>query len=604
MIDRRLLWLRVVACSCLALTGCPAGDRSKLPESGAARRAADEGHNRRVVAPPHPAESAVFIQFRDATQQSGIDFVHQDGSTGEFHLMETMTGGLALFDWNGDDLIDIFFCTGFPLDDESNEAQGSPASARPVLYQNLGDLRFRDVTATARLEGLEYGLGVTVGDFDNDGFPDLYLSNFGPNQLWRNNGDGTFSLETAASELANGDRFGAGVCFADVNGDSGLDLVVGNYVQYSRRDIQHGGAAGRQQYASPQDFPAETSSLLINNLDGRWSDGSLESGLGSMPGSAMGIICGDFDEDGSIDIYVVNDEMQNFLFLNDGQGVFREAAFSLGVAVDAAGRVNGSMGVDCADVDNDGRADLLVTSFERELVTLYRATEHGVFVDATRSSRLGEGTAPHVTWGCCWGDLDNDGDRDAFIASGHLDQRQDNPFYRVANLVMQNEWVEQQRLIFRNVTKLCGDVDHIAQCSRGAAVGDLDNDGDLDLIVLNRGAPPTLLENRTQAPEPRYWLQLELVGRSCNRDAIGARVRLTTPAGDLTLYDEVRSGRGYQSHWGNRLHFGLGSNSKIDEIEVSWPDGTRQVIAGPSVNQRLKIVQPVPSLDRANAAVQ
>ena len=346
--------------------------------------------------------------------------------------------------------------------------------------------------------------------------------------------------------------------------------------------------SGRKQYLGPQDYQPETTSLLINGVDGTWKDHSLESGLGVVAGTAMGLVAGDFNADSAVDLFVANDEMQNFLFINDGQGNFRESGFVWGVAVDSDGKVNGNMGVDAADADNDGFADLLVTSFEREWVTLYRGTEHGVFLDITRSCGLSGDTAPHVTWGCCWGDLDNDGDRDAFIASGHLDERDNNRFYRVANLVYENDWMARRRLSFRNVSQLCGEVDNIQECSRGAAVEDLDNDGDLDVLVLNRAAPPSLLENTSPG---KRWLQLRLIGRSSNRDAVGARVRLSTMDGGLQLYEEVRSGRGYQSHWGDRLHFGLGDDADQVDIDITWPDGSQQRIAGVELNQRLTIIQ-------------
>ena len=430
------------------------------------------------------------IQLFDVTGDSGIQFVHQDGSFGKFCLPETMTGGLALFDYDGDSLIDIYFCNGVPLDPSLSKNADSDVSTATfggnALYRNLGGLKFRDVTFEVGLASPDFGLGVTVGDYDNDGFADFYTSNFGRNALYRNNGDGSFARIQMQIENANdGDRFASGASFADFNRDGNLDLFVGNYVRLLPSDIAQQAQLTRTQYPGPQDFEPETNLLFQSLGDGLWSDRSAESNISKVRGTAMGTVTGDLDDDGDIDIYVANDELPNFMFRNNGQGIFEESAFSLGVAVDGLGAASGSMGVDAGDLNNDGRTDLFVTTFENELVTLYQMTEHAIFQDVTIKSKVGDGTKPHVTWGCCIADFENDGDRDLYIASGHLDQRGGGHFYQVQDLLMKNLLRESNKFEFANIVDKCGDMQAVKRCSRGSAVADLDNDGDLDVVALN-----------------------------------------------------------------------------------------------------------------------
>ena len=534
---------------------------------------------------PIEAGYAEAIQLFDVTDKSGIHFVHDDGSFGKFCLPETMSGGLALFDYDGDALIDIYFCNGAPLD---------PGVTVPgkgnALYKNLGGLRFKDVTAESGLTCTEFGLGVTVGDYDNDGFADIYASNFGVNTLYHNNGDGGFQqVPMQIEEEGDEERFSAGASFADFDSDGNLDLFVGNYVQLSPKEILRQMQLARTQYPGPQDFPPQTNLLWSNAGDGTWINLSATSNIAKVRGTGMGCVTGDFDDDGDIDIYVANDELPNFLFRNNGKGVFEESAFSLGIAVDAVGVASGSMGVDASDLNNDGRFDLVVTTFENELLTLYQMTEHAIFQDVTRRTHVGDGTQPHVTWGCCIADFENDGDRDLFVASGHLDQRSGDRYYHVHDLLIKNLLRESNQFEFANIAQQCGDMGSTRHCSRGAAAADLDNDGDLDMVVLNLREKPTLFENRSLQSN-NQWLQMRLVGTSANRDANGTRVRIF--ASKLLLVDEVRNGRGYQSYWGSRLHFGLGTEPRIERIEIDWFNGRTQVIENVTANQVLTMVQP------------
>ena len=523
------------------------------------------------------------IQLFDVTDQSGIDFVHNDGSFGKFLLPETMSGGLALFDYDGDDLIDICFCNGASLILEANSTRKGNA-----LFKNLGGLKFREVTREAGLVIPGFGLGVTVGDYDNDGFQDIFASNFGRNTLYHNLGDGVFEQVRLPFADGSDERFSAGACFADFDGDGNLDLFIANYVDLSPKEIPQLSLLSRTTYPGPQDFPPGSNQLLRNSGDGSWSDASTSSKISSVRGTGMGCITGDFDVDGDIDIFVVNDEMPNFFFRNDGAGTFDEVAFAMGIAVDRMGAASGSMGVDAGDLNNDGRCDLFVTTFENELVNYYQMTELGVFQDVTRQSHIGDGTLPHVKWGCCIADFDHDSDRDLIVASGHLDRRSGDKFYKCQNLVIQNLLQEKHASQFTNVTERCGDMASVLHCSRGAAVADIDNDGDLDVVVMNLRERPTLIENRS-AQLQNHWLQIRLIGTSTNRDAIGARLHVV--AGDLELFDEVRNGRGYQSYWGSRLHFGLGTKTWIDRIEIDWFDGKRQIIEHPQPDHVFTIVQ-------------
>ncbi len=525
-----------------------------------------------------------LFELVDWSDRAGIQFVHTDGSSGRRYIMETVSCGLALFDYDRDGLVDIYFCNGAPL-------PGSHASEpvpRHALYRNLGNLQFKDVSEAAGVHCTAYGLGIAVADYNNDGWSDIYLSNFGGNVLLCNNGDGTFRDVTSTAGVGRGERVGAGTCFLDVDADGNVDLFAANYVQFSEEMHRAPRRRGRTVYPGPLDYPQESNSLFRNSGDGTWTDASESSGVAATSGTGMGAVCGDFDLDGDTDIYLANDEMSNYLFQNDGQGVFREAAVFSGIAYDGIGLAHGSMGADSADVDNDGLPDLFVTAYQSETATLYRNLGHGQFQDVTALTGAGEGTAANVTWGCGLIDLDNDGDRDLFIASGHLDDREENSVYRAPNLVLMNELIETGQMRFVNVSPRCGDGLRVSESSRGAAMDDLDNDGDLDVVVLNSRRPPTLLKNLlSENGCDHHWLQVRLSGRHSNRDGVGARVRLV--AGDLVLVDEVHSGRGYQSHWGTRLHFGLGAHDRVDYLEVQWLGGAIDRLEDVAVDQCLVI---------------
>jgi hypothetical protein len=524
--------------------------------------------------PPSP------IQLHDVTKATGITFVHTDGSSGNRYIVETVASGLALFDYDNDGDVDIYFLNGAPL--RGTKSSGIP---RNSLWRNDGDWKFTDVTAASGLGDAGYGLGVATADYDNDGDQDLYISNFGPNKLYRNNGDGTFSDVTQQAGVSDGTtKIGAGVAFFDMDNDGDLDLFAAHYVNFSYETHHTVRFNGHPAYVGPLDYQPTAFTLFRNNGDGTFTDVSAESGISKFKGAGMGVICFDADGDGDIDIFVGNDKTGNSLFLNDGKGHFTENGGLAGVAFDASGRALGSMGVECGDVDNDGLLDLFVATYQQEPATLFRNLGKGLFSDVTRLTKAGEGTLRYVKWGVGIVDLDNDGNRDLFIACGHLHDNVhlfDNATsYECPSIVLRNTGGAK----FVNISDNAGDGPLIKRSARGAAFDDLDNDGDIDIVILNSRREPTILRNDSP---PAHWIGIKLVGAKSNRDGIGAKVKVT--AGDLVLVDEVRSGRGYQSDYGRQLHFGLGRREKVDRIEVQWPSGQKQIVQNPSISQRLTI---------------
>jgi hypothetical protein len=504
--------------------------------------------------------------------------------------METVTAGLALFDYDNDGDIDIYFLNGAPL--EGTKCDVPPTNA---LYRNDGNFKFTDVTKQAGVGDTGYGLGVAVGDYDNDGDLDIYLNNFGPNVLYRNNGDGTFTDVTQKAGVDNGFQVGAGTCFLDMDKDGDLDLYVSIYLDFSYEKHVTTACKGFPVYANPRFYRPLPDTLYRNNGDGTFTDVSKASGVGNHAGWGMGIVCGDYDNDGDTDVFIGNDVGENFLFQNDGTGKFEEVGLITGVAYDMHGDEQGSMGADCGDYDNDGLLDFYVTSYQGQLATLYRNLGDGVFEDVTLKTGAGVGTLPNVTWGNSFVDFDNDGDRDLFVACGHL---QDNvelydgtSTYFERNILLMNTGDGK----FVDVTEESGDGMQIVLSSRGAGFDDLDNDGDIDVVILNSRREPTILRN--DSPSKRHWLQVRLRGVKTNRDGVGAHVKVKAgdpsagSGGTLNLLDEVHSGRGYQSHYGMRLHFGLGNRTKVDRIEVRWIGGGVDIFENIAVDQLITLTE-------------
>lgn len=532
------------------------------------------------------AEPISPILLRDATAQTGIHFVHTDGGSGRRYIVESVASGLALFDYNGDGLIDIYFLNGTSL-------PGSPAgqSPRSALYRNDGHMKFTDVTASAGVGGTGFALGVCIGDYNNDGNPDIYVNNFGPNVLYRNNGDGTFTDVTQAAGVANGSKLGAGASFLDVDGDGYLDLFVADYCDFTFAKHQNRFINGHQAYSGPAIYGPVPATLFHNNRDGTFTDISRESGIAAHAGTGMGVVCADIDNDGDTDIIVGNDGMANFVWRNDGQGHFEEIGLLSGLAYDRNGVGLGTMGVECGDYDNDGRLDFYMTHYQKQWGILYRNLGQNLFEDVTHLTGAGAGTYNQVTWGVGLVDFDNNGDRDLFIACGHIQDKvelwDDTTSYEARNLLLENRGHGK----FQDVSARSGDGMALKRSGRGAAFDDLDNDGRIDVVVLNSRREPTILHN--ESPGKNHWLGVKLKGTRTNRDGIGARIKVVSD--DLTQIDEVHSGRSYQSSYGMYPHFGLGKRQHVERIEVRWVGGGTNVVENVDADRVVTITEGKPN---------
>lgn len=525
------------------------------------------------------------ICFEDATKLSGLDFRHQDGGTGQRFLPEYMGAGVCTFDADNDGRPDAYFLNGaiLPIADRGPQFSNG-------FFRNLGEFRFENFTTQSRLTELSYSLGVTAADFNNDGFQDLYINNFGKNCLFVNNGDGTFTDVTDASGVGDGNKFGAGVTFLDIDGDGNLDLFVANYVDFDyERHFQILPRAFPYS-PGPKDYAPTADTLFRNNGDGTFRDISRESGISEVAGPSMGVVAADFDADNDIDIFVACDGAPNLLYINDGTGVFTEEALLAGVALDSRGTANGSMGAEAGDLFNNGLLDLLVTDYSDQQPELFKNLEPGgIFEESSRLTQVGTEVHPHVNWGLGLCDFDNDGDKDVFMCNGHLlenaKELEPQTDYGVPNTIMENI----SNRTFRSVTQSAGVAMNQARSSRGAAFDDLDGDGQIDVIVHNCDAEAQILRNCQTTDNA--WIILELKGTSCNRDAIGAKVWLRV--GSKTYFEERLNGRGYQSHYASELHVGLGKTDKIDHIKIQWPSGevTHTVLENVPVNQRLIVIQ-------------
>jgi enediyne biosynthesis protein E4 len=514
-----------------------------------------------------PATGASPVTFVDVAAAAGITFRHDNAASPEKYLIETMGSGCGWIDYNQDGLVDLYLVNG-----AATGAYRPRQPLRSALYRNNGDGTFTDVTLAAGVgaEGL-FGMGVAVGDYDNDGFPDLLVLGYERCILYHNNGNGTFTDVTAHAGVENSGRWASSAAWFDYDNDGRLDLIVANYVDWSpERNFYCGDRGpGMRSYCHPDDFNGQPATLYHNNGDGTFTDVSKSSGVGAKGGNGLGVVTFDYDNDGWQDIFIANDHMPNYLFHNNRDGTFRELAYAAGVAVGDDGQFEAGMGTDAADTTGNGRMDLIVTHLDMQLARLYQNRGDQSFDDATFRSKLSYATYHMSGFGTRFMDYDNDGMRDLFMANGHvldnIDRYHPATQYAEPKLMFRNTG----HGIFENVSDRLGPDFQLPKVSRGAAIGDFDNDGNLDILVNNNGQAPQLLRN--DGGNANHWLQILLIGTKSNHDGVGARVKVS--AGDLVLYDQRKGGMSYQSAQDPRLHFGLGQRSRIDAVEITWPSG-------------------------------
>ncbi|MGB7844469.1 MAG: CRTAC1 family protein [Candidatus Acidiferrum sp.] len=530
-----------------------------------------------------------MARFTDVTSSLGIGFEYVASHTSKKYLIETMGSGVDLFDYDNDGRLDIFVVNGAPLRDPTTKGT-IPQKTGPKdwnrLYRQKSDGTFEDVTEKAGLQGVGYGMGAAVGDYDNDGFEDLYVTAYGGNKLYHNNGDGTFTDVTEKAGVG-GSGWSTSAAWVDLDGDGLLDLVVLRYVQWDFDDIWCGEhREGYRAYCHPDVFRAIAPLVYHNDGKGHFTEIAEKSGLG-VPGKGLGIAIADYDRDGRIDLFVANDSMPEFLYHNKGGGKFEEVALSAGVAVDGDGHSYAGMGVDFTDYNNDGLPDLVVTDLASQMYALYRNNGDGTFNYDSYPSGVGRMSMKHSGWGVRFLDYDNDGWKDLLTAQGHdLDTIQLNLpdlHYKEPMLLARNTGKG-----FIDVSAQAGEVFQKAWVGRGLAIGDIDNDGRLDAVVTTNDGGLHVLHNSTQTQN--HWLTLELVGHQSNRDAIGAEVKLVTAKG--SQWATVTTSGSYLSSSDKRVHFGLGPEAAAQTIEIRWPSGIRQTLKDVRGDQILRVQEP------------
>ena len=534
-----------------------------------------------LVAPgdgPANAETQGSVpRFADQAREAGIDFQHYNGARGGYHLLEIMGSGAALLDFDGDGYLDLFVVAGSMIPPSNAEV------SRSRLYRNRGDGTFRDVTQSSGLLIRTYGMGAAAGDYDNDGDPDLYVTGYPRSYLFRNQGDGRFRDVSREAGVENAGHWGSSAGFFDYDRDGLLDLFVCNYVGYDPGGETPCHTAGRRNYCHPTTFEADASVLYRNLGNGTFQDRSKASGIGHAQGKALGVAFTDLEPDGYPDIFVANDTVADFLFRNNRDGTFQEVGFDQGVALDENGHPRAGMGVDFGDYDGDGKMDLLVTNFADEGNALFRRAGT-YFNEVTYPSGILERSYVKVGFGARFFDYDNDGDLDAFVANGHIDptinQLRDYVFFRQENLLYEN-----REGIFRECSGEAGDWAQVRDLSRGAAFGDLDNDGDVDIVVTNNGGSVNLLRN--DSVKRNHWLLIRLEGAESNRDGLGARIRVG--AGGRELHREVQRAASYLSSHDPRVHLGLGRSDVAELVEIHWPSGNLQRLRNVRANQILTV---------------
>ncbi len=517
--------------------------------------------------------------FVDVTEEAGIHFKHNSGATEHKHIIETMGSGVVFFDYDTDGNVDLYFLQS------GNVPEGKPQTLGNVLYRNEGDGRFTDVTETSGTGDTGYGMAAATGDIDNDGDLDLYVANFRQDRLYQNNGDGTFTDITEAAGIDN-TLWSIAAVYLDFDVDGDLDIFVVNYLVYelSMPVSTYKGIIG---YGHPRSYKGTPDVLYRNNGDGTFTNIAGKTGVSNpVEGRGMAAVAWDYNKDGLPDIYVANDTNRNFLYHNNGDSTFTDESVFIGVGYDDRGVAEGSMGVDCADYDGDGWLDLIVANSEK--ATLYKNEEGLFFTDTTADSGLEQPTLPFVGFSPLFLDYNNDGHPDMFCANG-------NP-QDIVEILTGNETYAQRDQMFQNngdgaytdVSATAGTYFGEAFVGRAAATADYDNDGDMDIVIMNSNQRAVLLRN--DGGNRKNWLSIKLVGTRSNRDGIGAKVTLTTE--DTTQIKEVKSGSSYASGSDTRLLFGLGESQHVKKVSIVWQSGTFQELEDMPTNQILTIVEP------------
>ncbi|HKW18478.1 MAG TPA: CRTAC1 family protein [Terriglobales bacterium] len=539
------------------------------------------------------AKSGPSVRFSDATQQLKINFKQENSATTNKYLLETMGGGVALFDYDNDGRLDIFFTNGAMINDPMPDGKMPDKSDKKFwnrLYHQSPDGTFTDVTERAGLSGMPqgfYSMGVAVGDYDNDGFEDLYVTGYGGNILYHNNGDGTFTDVTEKAGVRAG-GWSASAGFFDYDNDGKLDLFVTRYLDWSFKTNRYCGekAPGYRAYCHPDNYEGVANILYHNNGDGTFTDVSEKAGIANPQGKSLGVAFADYDGDGYTDIFVANDSVQCFLYHNNGNGTFTDVGLLAGVAYNEDGKTFAGMGADFNDYDNDGRPDIVVTDLSDQRYMLFRNSGDGTFRDVTNASGIGTATRMFSGWSTHFVDYDNDGWKDLFVAQSHvidtIEKTSPNLRYLEPPLLLQNNAGH-----FSRVTP--GDVFEKPWAGRGAAFGDLDNDGDIDIVVNNVGEPAYALRN--DGGNRNNWIGIDLTGTRSNRDGIGARIKVVAASG-LTQYFTVNTAVGYLSASDKRVLVGIGNDSAAKSIEIRWPSGTVQQFENVKARQYLKAIEP------------
>jgi hypothetical protein len=516
-----------------------------------------------------------------------IDFRLDSSETQERHAPETMAGGLAIFDYNNDGNLDLFFTNG--ADIRSLKKTSDKYANR--LFENDGKGNFKDVTQKSGLAGTGFDMGVSVGDYDNDGYKDIFVGGVHGNHLYHNNGDGTFTDVTAKSGIDKPDSqygplWSIGGAWLDVNNDGLLDLFVINYLAWNINTEKRCEAGpGKFDYCHPKFYKPTPNQLFLNNGDGTFRDVSAEWGIRSHPGKGMGVGIADFDLDGRIDIFVANDKVYNSYFHNLG-GKFEEKAFEAGVALTENGQFISGMGVDARDLDNDGYPDIAFVALDKELFPIFRNTGKGGFVDVTVASGMAQQSAPMAGYSPTIADFDNDGWKDLFVTRGHVQSLE----YSSHVQVEQNNTVFQNLggMKFRALTAEAGLAAQAARRHRGSAVGDLNHDGRLDVVVSALSAPAEIWIN--DSPGGNHWLELQLEGTKSNRDGIGASIKIV--AGGKLQYNHVAFAAGYGASSAGPVHFGLGADRSAESVEIRWPSGILQELKDVMADRLVKVKEP------------